>query len=156
VILLALIITTSGFQSNESLVLPDRLSVENKQIKEDSNNPSRNLNRNPIEPIDNVINIPITGKGTQNPLNPFKKNILKKKPLDKITILINGVIELQNPADNCIIINDTALCINDSIAGLLITEIYSEYIMLKSDNNTFRIPIQDSSVSLNIENLNKI
>ena len=139
-ILLALIITYSGFQNNEVGL---------------NASTTDQIHGNIIDPIENIINIRKTEKSNKTILNPFKKNLLKRQSIDKITISISGVIEFQNPADNIAIINDTTLGINDYISGLIITGIFSDYIILKCDAQTIRIPIQDNVVSICIENTNK-
>jgi hypothetical protein len=140
VILLALIITYSGFQNNEVGL---------------NAGTTDQIHGNIIDPIENIINIRKTEKSNKTILNPFKKNLLKRQSVDKITISISGVIEFQNPSDNIAIINDTTLGINDYISGLLITDIFSDYIILKCDAQNIRIPIQDNVVSICIENTNK-
>lgn len=139
-ILLALIITYSGFQNNEVGL---------------NAGTTDQIHGNIIDPIENIINIRKTEKSNKTILNPFKKNLLKRQSVDKITISISGVIEFQNPSDNIAIINDTTLGINDYISGLLITDIFSDYIILKCDAQNIRIPIQDNVVSICIENTNK-
>jgi len=140
VILLALIITYSGFQNNEVGL---------------NAGTTDQIHGNIIDPIENIINIRKTEKSNKTILNPFKKNLLKRQSVDKITISISGVIEFQNPSDNIAIINDTTLGINDYISGLLITDIFSDYIILKCDAQNIRIPIQDNVVSICIETTNK-
>ena len=139
-ILLALIITYSGFQNNEVGL---------------NAGTTDQIHGNIIDPIENIINIRKTEKSNKTILNPFKKNLLKRQSVDKITISISGVIEFQNPSDNIAIINDTTLGINDYISGLLITDIFSDYIILKCDAQNIRIPIQDNVVSICIETTNK-
>jgi len=153
VILLALLITYAGFQDDKT-VNPESINLVQLHTKTSPsyvNDHSDYLNSSIIEPKDGIINLRKDIKSIRTNSNPFRKNISKKRTPDRIIISIGGIIEHDDPANNCVIINDTPFSINDSVSGFLITEILHEHIILKFEKNTIIVPIQEVPISINVE-----